>query len=86
MEIIIKNILVEAYHSIGLVKRYHGPLRRIYSIFTANLPGIKPDLALQIFFKALNDLAASNGLVPTFLVFGAYSCMTDMEAPSPTIN
>lgn len=30
MGIIVKNVPVEAHHSIGKVERYHGPLRRIY--------------------------------------------------------
>lgn len=86
MGIIVKNVPVEAHHSIGLVERYDGPLCRIYSIITAELPEIKPELALQISFKALNDLAGPDGLVPTLLVFGAYPRMTNMDAPSSTIN
>lgn len=86
MGIIVKNIPVEAHHSIGLVERYHGPLRRMYTIITAELPGIKPELALQMSFKALNDSAGPNDLVPILLVFGAYPRMTDMDAPLPTIH
>lgn len=86
MGIIIKNVSVEAHHSIGLVERYHGPLRQIYNIITAKLPGIKPELALQMSFKAINNSIGPNGLVTTLLVFGAYLCMTDMDAPSPTIT
>ncbi len=86
MGIIVKNIPIEAHHSIGMVERYHGPLRQIYSIITTELPGIKPELALQISFKALKDSVRPNGLVPTLLVFGAYPRMTDMNAPSPTIT
>ena len=86
MGIIVKNVPVEAHHSIGLVERYHGPLRRAYSIITAEIPGIEPELALQMAFKALNDSVGPNGLVPTLLVFGAYPRMTEMDAPSPTIT
>ncbi|KAI0995592.1 hypothetical protein K3495_g12589 [Podosphaera aphanis] len=72
-----KRIPVEAHHSIDLVERYHGPLRRIYKIIIAEIPGINKNLALQMTFKALNDTAGPDGLVPTLLVFGAYPRMTE---------
>ncbi|KAI0993082.1 hypothetical protein K3495_g15102 [Podosphaera aphanis] len=81
-----KSVPVEAHHSIGLVERYHGPLRRIYKIITAEVPGINKYLALQMTFKALNDTAGPDGLVPTLLVFGAYPRMTELDAPSPTVS
>jgi hypothetical protein len=37
-------------------------------------------------FKALNDTAGLDGLVPTLLVFGAYLQMTELDAPSPTVT
>lgn len=86
MGIIVKNILIETHHSIRWVKRYHNSLYQIYNIITAKLLEIKPALALQIFFKALNDLKGSNGLNPTLLVFDAYPCITDIDAASSTIN
>ena len=46
MDIIIKNALIEAHHSIGIVERYHGPLCRVYIIITTQIPGIEPDSAL----------------------------------------
>ncbi|KAI1005021.1 hypothetical protein K3495_g3195 [Podosphaera aphanis] len=81
-----KGVPVESHHSIGLVERYHGPLRRIYKIITAEIPGINKNLALQMTFKALNDTAGPDGLVPTLLVFGAYRRMTDSSVPSPTVS
>jgi hypothetical protein len=33
-------------------------------------------------FKALNNTASLNGLVPTLLVFSAYPRMTELNAPS----
>ena len=86
MGIIVKNTPVEAYHSIGIVERYHRPLRRVYSIITSEIPGIKPNLALQMFFKAINNLVGPNGLIPSLLVFGAYPKMTELDASSPTIK
>ncbi len=85
MGIIVKNTQVEAHHSIGMVERYHGLLRRVYSIITIEIPGIKPDLALQMSFKAINNSFGPNRLVPTLLVFGAYPRMTEKDAPSPSI-
>ena len=86
MGIIVKNAPVEAHHSIGMVERYHGPLRRVYSIIITEIPGIEADLALQMSFKAINDSVGPNGLVPTLLVFGAYPRMTELDAPSPSIT
>lgn len=86
MGITVKNVSVEAHHSIGQVERYHGPLRRIYEIITSEIPGIDPELGLQMAFKAINDSVGPNGLIPTLLVFGAYPRMTEMDAPSPTIT
>ena len=85
MGIIVKNTQVEAHHSIGMVERYHGLLRRVYSIITIEIPGIKLDLALQMSFKAINNSFGPNRLVPTLLVFGAYPRMTEKDAPSPSI-
>ena len=83
--IIIKNALVEAHYSIGMVEHDHEPLRRVYSIITTKIPGIKPDSTLQMSFKAINDSIGSNGLVPTLLVFRAYPRMTESDALAPSI-
>lgn len=86
MVIIVKNVSVEAYHSIRLVERYHGPFCQLYNIITAKLPGTKPELALQIFFKAINNSVGPNSLVPTLLVFGAYPHMANIDIHSSSIN
>lgn len=75
-----------AHHSIGQLERSTGPLRRIYTIITSEIPGIDPESALQMAFKAINDSVGPNGLVPTLLVFGAYPRMTELDAPSPSIT
>jgi hypothetical protein len=36
-------------------------------------------------FKAINDLAGPDSLVPTLLVFRAYPKMVKSDAPSPTV-
>lgn len=43
MVIIVKNAPVEAHYSICMVERYHGPLRRVYSIINIEIPGIEAD-------------------------------------------
>jgi hypothetical protein len=85
MGIKIKTVSVEAHNSIGLVERYHGPLRRAYRIITAELHDIDKDMALQIAFKAPNDSVGPDGLVPTLLVYGTYPRMVESDAPSPTV-
>ena len=86
MSIIVKNVLIEAHHSIGMVARYHGSLRQVYSIITIEIFGIKPDLVVQMSFKANNNLIGPNRLILTLLVFGTYSRMTEQDAPSLSIT
>ena len=42
----IKIIPVEAYNSVGIVERYHGPIRRAYLIIIAEIPDINRDIGL----------------------------------------
>jgi hypothetical protein len=42
----VKIIPIKAYNSIGIVKRYHGLIRRVYSIIITEIPGISKDIAL----------------------------------------
>ena len=79
MDIIVKNIPLETHHSIDIVERYHGPLYRVYSIITTEIPDIESASALQMSFKAINNSIGPNGLVPTLLIFGAYSGMTKLD-------
>ena len=83
MGIIMKNALIEVHHSIGMVEHYHGPLQQVYLIVITEIPGIKPNLVFQMFFKAINISVDPNGLAPTLLVFGKYSRMIELDAPSP---
>ncbi len=43
------------------------------------------EIALQMAFKALNDTAGLNGLVPTLLVFGAFSRMVESDLLNPSV-
>ena len=86
MGIRMKAVLVEAHNSISMVERYHSPLRRVYQIIVVELPGIDRDTALQMAFKALNDTAGPDRLVPMLLVFSAYPRMAESDAPSPSVT
>jgi hypothetical protein len=57
----------------------------VYTIITTEIHNIDKDIALQMAFKAVNDLAGPNGLVPTLLVYSAYLRMLECKAPTATI-
>jgi hypothetical protein len=82
----IKIVPVEAHNSIGLVERYHGLIRRAFIIIITEIQGLDRDMALQMAFKAINDTAGPDGLVPTLLVYGAYPRMTENDTPAPTVT
>ena len=86
MKIMMKNVSVETHHFIDQIERYHDLLRRVYLIIASEILEIDPDLNLQMALKTINDSIESHGLVPTLLMFGAYSRMTELDAFSPTIN
>jgi len=86
MGIKVKIVPVKAYNSIGIVERYHGPIRQAYLIITTEIPGIDKDMALQMAFKAINNTARPDGLVSTLLVYGALPRMVEYDAPLPTVT
>jgi len=73
----VKIILVKAHNSVGIVERYYRPIRRAYSIIIAKIPSISKDIALQMAFKAINNIIGPNRLVLTLLVYGAYPQITE---------
>jgi hypothetical protein len=42
----VKIILIKAHNSIRIIKRYHGLIRRVYSIIITKIPSISKDMAL----------------------------------------
>jgi len=44
--IVIRSVSIKAHNLVGMVKRYHSPLRCIYYIITAELLDISKDIAL----------------------------------------
>ena len=83
---VTKSVPVEAHQSIGIVERYHRPVRRAYQIVSEELPDLGREAALQMAFKAINDTAGPDGIVPTLLVFGAYPRLVESDAPSQTVS
>jgi hypothetical protein len=81
----VKIVPVEAYNSVGIVEYYHGPIRCIYLVITAEINGINKDTILQMAFKAINDSAGPDGIVPTLLVYGALPRMTEYDTLLPTV-
>ncbi|KAI0995530.1 hypothetical protein K3495_g12649, partial [Podosphaera aphanis] len=76
---------VEAHHSIGIVERYHMPVRRAYQCLREDIPELSKESILQMTFKAINDIAGPGGLIPTLLVFGCYPRMSFSDPPQPSI-
>ena len=51
----VKEVPVEAHHSIGKVERYHGPLRRAYEIIQTDC--LSPSIKLWIVWKrSMSDI------------------------------
>ncbi len=86
MSIEVKTVLVEAHHSIGMIERYHGSLRRIYSIIIIEMLIIDLESVLQMSFKVLNDSIESDDLISTLLMFDAYLKMIESNAFFSTIT
>jgi len=70
----IKEVLVEVYNSISLVKRHYIPLQYMYKIIQDKLKDkyINKEIILQMAVKAVNDLVGPKGTIPTLLVFSVY--------------
>jgi hypothetical protein len=64
---------------VGIVERYYRLIRRAYTIITAKIPDISKDIALQMAFKAINDIIGLDSLIPTLLVYSAYSQITEHD-------
>jgi hypothetical protein len=80
-----KGVPVKAHNSISMVERYHSPIRRAYQIIVSEIPELDKNMALQMAFKAINDSAGPDGLVPTLLVFRAYPRIIKSDAPSSSV-
>ncbi len=81
----VKIVPIKAHNSIRIVKHYHSPVQQAYSIISTKIQGINKDIALQIAFKAINNTAGPDSLVPILLVYSALSRIVKYDAPLPTI-
>ncbi|RKF60455.1 hypothetical protein OnM2_050062, partial [Erysiphe neolycopersici] len=86
MSISVKTVPVEAHNSIGIVERYHKPIRRAYLIIRQELPNVSKQASFRMAFKAINDTAGPRGLVPTLLVFGSYCRINGSGAPAMSVE
>ena len=80
----VKQMPVEAHHSIKKIERYYIPLRRAYDILSIEAPQIGREERLQSAVKAVNDTAGPDGLIPTLLVYGAYPRLNREDKPTPS--
>lgn len=81
MTIATKSILIEAHQSIKMVERYYAVLQKAYKIIVDDLQrcGLSKKIILQMAVKTINNTAGSNDLVPIFLVFRAYFCISKFD-------
>ncbi len=83
--IICHQIPVEVHWLIGKVEKYHASVLCAYDIIQAETRGIiLKNAILQMAFKAINDIAGPDGLVPTLLVFVTYPRIIMDLPPSPS--
>jgi hypothetical protein len=82
----LKIIPVKAHHSIGKLERYYTIVQKAYNCITTEIPGLDREIALQMSFKATNDLVSLNSLILTLLVYGAYPRIIKYDPPSPIIS
>ncbi len=71
-----------------MVERYHAVLHKVDKVIAADLQGfgLNKETLLQMAVKAINDTAGPNGFMSTFLVFGAYSRMSNYDTSTPTMT
>ena len=84
LDILYHQILVEVHWWIGKVEKYHVLICQVDDIIQVETRGIiSKNAILQIVFKAINDIAGPDSLIPTLLVFGAYPrIVTDSPPPA----
>jgi hypothetical protein len=71
---------------VGIVERYYKLIRRVYIIIIAKILDISKDMALQMAFKAINDIIRLDNLVFILLVYSAYPRITEYNPLSLLIT
>jgi hypothetical protein len=82
----VQEMPVEAYNSIGKVKRYYAFLRQVYKIIYNEFRDTSTKINLQITVKVVNDSVRPNRIILILLVFSAYPRITENSAPSLIIT
>lgn len=72
MAITTSKFPVETHNSVDLTKKYHAPIRGAFRVIRGELKEADKELILQMAVKKVNDTAGPDGVVPTFVAFGAY--------------
>jgi hypothetical protein len=88
MLIKVKEVLIKAYNSIGLIKRYYTLLYYTYKILKTELKDkhINKKIILQIAVKAVNNSTKSDRIVLTLLVFSLYPRIIKIDLPLSIIT
>ncbi|KAI1006511.1 hypothetical protein K3495_g1710 [Podosphaera aphanis] len=90
LSITTKEVPVESPNTMGLVERYHKPLRRAYEIIKEEIDASDTEeqkgTMLQMAIKAMSDTTGYDGIVPTLLVFGAFLRIANIDPPAPSIT
>jgi hypothetical protein len=58
----------------------------VYQIISEELLDLSKEAALQMAFKAINNTAGPDSIIPTLLVFRAYPRLVEGDAPSLTVS
>jgi hypothetical protein len=66
---------------VGIVERYYRLIRQAYFIIINKILDISKNIALQIAFKAINNIARPNSIILTLLVYSAYSRIIKHDLP-----
>lgn len=60
----------KSHNSIGVVEKYHAPLRCIFRIAREKYPSMDPKIILRYVVTAVYDTLVPEGLVPSLLDYG----------------
>jgi len=71
---------------VGIIERYYRLICRVYTIITTKILDISKDIALQMAFKAINDIVGLDGLVLILLVYNAYPRITEYDPLLPLVT
>lgn len=71
-----------------MIEKYYARLQKAYKVIADNLQGceLSKKIILQIVIKAINNTVGYNGLVPIFLVFEAYFCISEFDSSTSIIT